>query len=189
MALSITDLKKGTLFEWEGEPFRVVDYKQKVMGRGGSIVNVRIKSLLPGGKVLDKTFKGNEQIESADVTTQPVQYLYNDGSVFFFMNGESFEQFEVSAELVEDGAGYIREGDTVQLQFFNDKPISIELPKNVPLKVTYTENAVKGDTSTSITKDATLETGLTIKVPAFIKQGDIISVDTTTGAYRERVKG
>ncbi|HVV66736.1 MAG TPA: elongation factor P [Candidatus Saccharimonadales bacterium] len=189
MALSITDLRKGTIFEWEGEPFRVMEYKQKVMGRGGSIVNVRIKSLLPGGKVLDKTFKGNEQIEQADVATQPVQYLYSDGTSFFFMNGESFEQFEVPADLMGDNAGYIKEGDTVQLQFFNDKPISVELPKNVPLKVTYAENAVKGDTSTSITKDATLETGLTIKVPAFIKQGDVISVDTATGAYRERMKG
>jgi elongation factor P len=187
MALSITDLKKGTLFEWEGEPFRVVDYKQKVMGRGGSIVNVRIKSLLDG-KVLDKTFKGNEQLERADVSSQGVQYLYNDGAIFFFMNGETFEQFEVAAELVGDGAGYLKEGDQVQLQFFDGRPISVELPKNVPLKVTYTEGAVKGDTSTSITKDATLETGLTIRVPGFIKQGDIISVDTSSGAYRERVK-
>lgn len=187
MALSITNLKKGTLFQWEGEPFRVVDYKQKVMGRGGSIVNVRIKSLLDG-KVLEKTFKGNEQLDSANVANQSVQYLYSDGNTFFFMNGDTFEQFEVSADLVSDNAGYMKEGDGVQLQFFNDKPINVELPKNVPLKVTYTEHAVKGDTSSAITKDATLETGITIKVPAFIKEGDVISVDTATGAYRERVK-
>lgn len=187
MALSITDLKKGTLFQLEGEPFRVVDYNQKVMGRGGSIVNVRIKSLLDG-KVLEKTFKGNEQLDTADVTTQTVQYLYSDGSIFFFMNGDTFEQFEVSADLVGDGAGYLKEGDNVQLQFFNGRPINVELAKNVPLLVTYTEDAVKGDTSSAITKDATLETGITIKVPAFIKQGDLISVDTATGAYRERVK-
>lgn len=188
MALSITDLKKGTVFEWDGQPFRVIDYKQKVMGRGGSIVNVRIKSLLDG-KVLDKTFKGNEQLDRADVTSQSVQYLYADGANFFFMNGESFEQFEVPADLVGDAAGYIKEGDQVQLQLFDGRPINVELPKNVPLKVTYTEDAVKGDTTTSITKDATLETGLTIRVPAFIKTGDVISVDTTSGAYRERVKG
>jgi elongation factor P len=187
MALSITELKKGTLFQWEGEPFRVVEYNQKVMGRGGSIVNVRIKSLLDG-KVLEKTFKGNEQLDRADVSTQGVQYLYNDGSTFFFMNEETFNQFEVAADLVGDGAGYLKEGDKVQLQFFNDQPITVELAKNVPLRVTYTEDAVKGDTSSSITKDATLETGITIKVPAFIKQGDLISVDTTSGAYRERVK-
>lgn len=188
MALSITDLKKGTIFQWQGEPFRVISYNQKVMGRGGSIVNVRIKSLLPGGKVLEKTFKGNEQLESADVTSQTVQYLYNDGTNFFFMNGKSFEQFEVPADLADDSAGFMKEGDIVQLQFFDGRPISVELPKNVPLKVTYAEDAVKGDTSTSITKSATLETGMNVKVPAFIKTGDIISVDTATGAYRERVK-
>jgi elongation factor P len=187
MALSITNLKKGTLFQWEGEPFRVVEYSQKVMGRGGSIVNVRIKSLIDG-KVLEKTFKGNEQIDSADVTNQSVQYLYNDSSTFYFMNDDTFEQFEVPADLVGDNAGYLKEGDQVQLQFFDSRPINVELPKNVPLKVTYTENAVKGDTSSSITKEATLETGITIKVPAFIKTNDVISVDTTTGAYRERVK-
>ena len=188
MALSITDLKKGTLFVWEEEPYRVVDYNQKVMGRGGSIVNVRIKNVI-NGKVLEKTFKGNEQLDSADVTNQNVQYLYNDGATFFFMNQETFEQFEVNADLVGDGAGYIKEGDMVQLQFFEGREINVELPKNVPLEVTYTENVVKGDTTSSITKDATLETGITIKVPAFIKQGDLISVDTATGAYRERVKG
>jgi elongation factor P len=188
VALSITDLKKGTIFQWEGKPYKVVSYSQKVVGRGGSIVNVRIKSL-SDGKVLDKTFKGNEQLDSADVTNQTVQYLYNDGNTFFFMNEETFDQFEVPARLMSDNAGYLKESDRVQLQFFNNQPLSVELPKNVPLLVTYTEDAVKGDTSSSITKDATLETGITIKVPAFIKQGDVISVDTAAGAYRERIKG
>jgi elongation factor P len=188
VALSITDLKKGTIFQWEGKPYKVVSYSQKVMGRGGSIVNVRIKSLTDG-KVLDKTFKGNEQLDSADVTNQTVQYLYNDGNIFFFMNEKTFDQFEVPAQLMADSAGYLKESDSVQLQFFNNQPLSVELPKNVPLLVTYTEDAVKGDTSSSITKGATLETGIEIKVPAFIKQGDVISVDTATGAYRERIKG
>ena len=187
MALSITDLKKGALFQQDGTPYRVVEYSQKVMGRGGSIVNVRIKSLRDG-KVLEKTFKGNEQLDSADVTTQTVQYLYNDGSTFFFMNNDTFEQFEVPADLVGDGSGYLKEGDNVQLQFFEGNPINVDLPKNVPLKVTYTEDVVKGDTTSNVQKDAELETGITVKVPAFIKQNDIISVDTSTGAYRERVK-
>ena len=187
MALSITELKKGTLFQQGGVPYRVVDYNQKVMGRGGSIVNVRIKSLLDG-KVLEKTFKGNEQLDRADVSNQTVQYLYSDGSTFYFMNEDSFEQFEVAADLVGDGAGYLKEGDQVTLQFFDGQAINVELSKNVPLLVTYTEDAVKGDTSSSITKAATLETGITIRVPAFIKQGDLISVDTSNGAYRERVK-
>ncbi len=187
MALSITELKKGTLFQLDGVPYRVVDYNQKVMGRGGSIVNVRIKSLIDG-KVLEKTYKGNEQLDRADVTSQNVQYLYNDGTTFFFMNEETFDQFEISADLVGDGAGYLKEGDRLQLQFFDSRPISVDLPKNVPLKVTYTEDVVKGDTTSNVQKDATLETGITVKVPAFIKQDDVISVDTATGAYCERVK-
>jgi elongation factor P len=187
MGLSITDLKKGVIFQQDGTPYRVVEYSQKVMGRGGSIVTVRIKSLLDG-KVLEKTFKGNEQLDSADVTYQNVQYLYSDGSTFYFMNEETFEQFEVAADLVGDNAGYMKEGDRVQMQLFDDRVINVELAKNVPLKVTYTETVVKGDTTSSVLKDATLETGITIKVPAFIKQGDIVKVDTRTGEYLERSK-
>lgn len=187
MAFGPTDLKKGQIFQLDGTPFRVVEYAQKVMGRGGSIVNVKIKSLLDG-KVLDKTFKGNDSIESADVTNKSVQYLYSDSSTFFFMDENTYEQYELPGTDMENKAGFMKEGDKVQAQFFNNQIINIELPKNIPLKVTYTENAVKGDTSSSITKNATLETGINIKVPAFIKTGDLISVDTTTGAYRERVK-
>ncbi len=187
MALSITDLKKGTIFQLEGTPYRVVEYSQKVMGRGGSIVNVRIKSLIDGS-VLSKTFKGNEQIDYADVSNQNVQYLYNDGTTYYFMNEETFEQFEVAADILGDQTGYLKEGDKAQAQLFEEKVINIDLPKNVPLKVVYTEDVVKGDTTSSVLKDAELETGVTVKVPAFIKQGDLISVDTATGAYRERVK-
>ncbi|HSX44047.1 MAG TPA: elongation factor P [Candidatus Saccharimonadales bacterium] len=188
MALGVTDLKKGTIFQLDGTPYRVVEYAQKVMGRGGSIVNVKIKSLTDG-KVLDKTFKGNESIEPADVTNQTVQYLYNDSSNFFFMDGVTYEQFEVPADLIGGQSSFMKEGDNVVAQLFDGRVINIELPKNIPLKVTYAEDAVKGDTSSAITKDATVETGITVKVPAFVKTGDVISVDTTTGAYRERVKG
>ncbi|HSX23769.1 MAG TPA: elongation factor P [Candidatus Saccharimonadales bacterium] len=187
MAFGITNLKKGQIFQMDDVPYRVVEYGQKVMGRGGSIVNVKIKSLLDG-KVLDKTFKGNETISTADVTNKKVQYLYNDGRAFFFMDEATYEQFEMPADDMADQACYMKEGDPVQAQLFDGRIINIELPKNVPLKVTYAEDAVKGDTSSAITKDATLETGLTVKVPAFVKTGDIISVDTATGAYRERVK-
>jgi elongation factor P len=187
MALSITDLKKGTIFQLEGVPYRVVEYSQKVMGRGGSIVNVRIKSLLDGS-VLAKTFKGNEQIDYADVSNQNVQYLYNDGATFYFMNEDTFEQFEIPADIIGDQSGYLKEGDKAQAQLFDGTVINVDLPKNVPLKVVYTEDVVKGDTTSSVLKNAELETGITIKVPAFIKQGDLISVDTATGAYRERVK-
>lgn len=187
MALGVTDLKKGQVFQMDGVPYRVVEYAQKVMGRGGSIVNVKIKSLLDG-KVLDKTFKGNESIQPADITNQNVQYLYSDGATFYFMDEVTFEQFEIPADIIGDQAGYLKEGDIVQAQLFDGTVINVELAKNVPLKVTYTEDVVKGDTTSSVLKNAEVETGITVRVPAFIKQGDVISVDTSTGAYRERIK-
>jgi len=182
-----TDLKKGTVIQLEGKPYRVIEYAQKVMGRGGSIVNVRLKNLVDGS-VIPKTFKGQDKIEPAEVNTKSVQYLYTNDSTYYFMDPESFEQFELSADLVDAAAQYLKEGDMLALQFFGDSVINIELPKNIYLEVTYTEDVVKGDTTSSVLKDATLETGLMIKVPAFIKVGDIISVDTATSEYRERKK-
>ena len=182
-----TDLKKGVIVQLDGKPYRVVDYNQKVMGRGGSIVNVRLKNLIDGS-VLPKTFKGQDKIEPAEVSTQSVQYLYNDGDTFYFMDPTSFEQFELAADLVDSAKDYLKEGDNLGLQFFDGKVINVELPKNLYLQVTYTEDVVKGDTTSSVLKDATLETGLVVKVPAFIKTGDVISVDTASGEYRERKK-
>lgn len=182
-----TDLKKGTVCQIDGKPYRVIEYGQKVMGRGGSIVNVKLKNLIDGS-VIPKTFKGQDKIEPAEVRNKTVQYLYNDGETFFFMDPESFEQFELPADIVDDAKGYLKEGDELTLQFFGDRVINVELPKNIYLEVTYAEDVVKGDTTSSVLKDATVETGITVKVPAFIKVGDIISVDTTTGEYRERKK-
>lgn len=182
-----TDLKKNTLITLDGQPYKVMEYSQKVVGRGGSIVNVKVKNLMTGA-LLPKTFKGQEKIEPAEVTNMVAQYLYNDGDKFYFMNPETFEQFEISAEMVGDDKDFMKEGEEVDLQFFNGTVINMNLPKNVWMEVTYTENAVKGDTSSSITKDAMIETGATVKVPAFIKTGDVISIDTETYAYRERKK-
>ena len=182
-----TDLKKGVVCQIDSQPYRVIDYNQKVMGRGGSIVNVKLKNLITGA-VIPKTFKGQDKIEPAEVTSKTVQYLYNDGSTFFFMDPNSFEQFELPADLVDEAKNFMKEGDELALQFFDGKVITVEMPKNVYLEVTYTEAVVKGDTTSSVLKDATLETGAIVKVPAFIKVGDIISVDTSTGEYRERKK-
>ncbi|PJE65738.1 elongation factor P [Candidatus Saccharibacteria bacterium CG10_big_fil_rev_8_21_14_0_10_47_8] len=187
MALSITNLKKGTIFQLDGVPYRVLDYSQKVMGRGGSTVKVKIKSLIDG-KVLPKTFHGSDQVDSADVASRSVQYLYADDANYYFMGSDSYEQFSVPAADIADQAGYLKEGSPATAQLFDGRVIGIELPKNVALFVKYTENAVKGDTSSAIQKDATLETGLVIRVPAFIKSGDIVSVDTGTGTYRGRQK-
>lgn len=182
-----TDLKKGTVCQIDGKPYRVVEYGQKVMGRGGSIVNVKLKNLLDGS-VIPKTFKGQDKIEPAEVNNKTVQFLYRDGESFYFMDPENFEQFELSVDIVDTAADFLKEGDSLSLQLFDGRVINVELPKNLYLEVTYTEDVVKGDTTSSVLKDATLETGLVIKVPAFIKVGDIVSVDTATAEYRERKK-
>ena len=182
-----TDLKKNTLITLDGQPYKVIEYSQKVMGRGGSIVNVRVKNLITGA-LIPKTFKGQEKIESAEVTTKKVQYLYRDEEKFYFMDPTTFEQYELSSDMVGDSKDFMKDGDEMEIQFYNGTAINLTLPKNLWLEVTYTENAVKGDTSTSVMKDATLETGVVIKVPAFIKEGDVVSVDTETYAYRERKK-
>lgn len=182
-----TDLKKGTIIQLDGQPFRVTEYAQKVMGRGGSIVNVKLKNLMTGA-VIPKTFKGADKIEPAEVNGRTVQYLYSDGTDYHFMDPSSFEQFQLSNEDMANAGDFLKEGDEVQLQFFGEKVINVELPTSVSLGVTYTETVVKGDTTSSVLKDATLETGKTIKVPAFIKVGDILKIDTRDGSYIERQK-
>lgn len=187
MALSITDLKKGTIFEENGTPYKVVEYSQKVLGRGGSIVNVKIKSLADG-KVLDKTYKGNDQFDEARITNLDANYLYSDGHKLFFMDDKTFEQYEVEVDVVGEQKKFLKEGSKSKLQLFNSAVIGVEMPKNVYLEVVYAEDVVRGDTSSSVQKDAKLETGASVRVPAFIKTGDVISVDVETGKYRERKK-
>jgi elongation factor P len=182
-----TDLKKGVIIAIDGQPYRVVEYSQKVMGRGGSIVSVKIKNLITGA-VLPKTYKGQDKIEAAEISSQTVQYLYSDGGDLHFMNPVTFEQFSLSNDIASDVPKYIIEGGEVQLQFFDGRVISVELPTTVDLAVSYTENVVKGDTTSSVLKEAKLETGIMVKVPAFIKTDDRIKVDTRDGSYAERVK-
>lgn len=184
---SPTDLKKGRVIVVDGKPYQVVEYSQKVMGRGGSIVNVRIKNLIDGS-VLAKTYKGQEKIEAADVSSQNAQYLYSDSEKVYFMNPTTFEQFELLLDDASDVPKYMREGADVQLQSFDGRVIAVDLPNSTPLRVEYTEDVVKGNTTSSVMKDARLETGITIKVPAFIKNDDVIKVDTRDGSYIERVK-
>src|SRR5690606_26358288 len=119
-----TDLKKGTVCQIDGKPYRVVEYNQKVLGRGGSIVNVKLKNLIDGS-LIPKTFKGQDKIEPADVSNRTVQYLYEDGTNFFFMDPESFEQFELPADTVAEAKSYLKEGDMLQIQFFGDQVIAV----------------------------------------------------------------
>lgn len=185
MALGVTDLRKGQVFAYEGVPYIVVEYAQKVMGRGGSIVNVTIKSLTDG-KVLQKTFKGNEQLDNVDLSYSNVQFLYSDGAKFYFMDNDTYDQVELPNDVIGDRSGYLKEGDTVKAMKLDGNVVNVELPKNVVLTVTYAEDVVKGDTTSSVLKDVKVETGMSVKAPAFIKQGDRISISTEDGSYRER---
>lgn len=187
MAFGVTDLKKGVLIEIDQQPWRVMDYNQKSMGRGGSIVNVKLKNLVDG-RTAQKTFKGADKIEPAHVDNRNVQFLYASGDEYHFMDPLTFEQFQLPMDTVADAKDYLREGEAVDLQFFDGQVINIDLPTKMYLKVTYTENVVKGDTTNAVQKDAELETGKTVKVPAFIKTGDEIKIDTRTGEYLERKK-
>lgn len=182
----VTDLKKGTLIQIEGKPYKVIDYAQKQMGRGGSIVNVKLKNLLDGS-VIPKTFKGQEKIEPAEVANKKVQFLYRNDSVLHFMDEVSYEQFELASESVT-GVEFLKDGMSVSAQMFDGRVINVELPLKVPLEVTSTPDVVKGDTQSTVMKQAQLETDASVQVPIFIKTGDTIIVDTRDGSYVERQK-
>ena len=183
----ITELKKGIVIDVDGVPYQIVDYAQKVMGRGGSIVNVKIKSL-KDGRVLDKTYKGNEKVEAADIVRRKVQFLYADTDTAHFMDANTYEQFEVPIDITRDSLGFLPEGVSVQIQLYDAKVIGLELPVKVPLKIVSAPEVVKGDTQSTVQKEVTLETGHKLQVPMFIKNNETILVDTRDGSYVERAK-
>jgi len=185
--LGHTDLRKDVLIELDGAPYRVVEYTHKAMGRGGAVVQTKLKNLLTGG-VVERSFRTADKIASANIERLKMQYLYSDGSGMVFMNEENYEQQTVSAEVLGDQARFVAEGSSVNLLVFNGQIIGLEMPNSVFLKVTGTEPGARGDTAASTMKPATVETGVNINVPLFINEGDSVKVDTRTGQYLERQK-
>lgn len=183
----ITDLRKDTLIDIDGTPYRVTEYSHTQMGRGGATVKVKIKNLLDG-TVLEKAFKTNEKISPASIDRAQLQYLYVNGSNLAFMDMASFDQYEVAADLDEAVAKYFPEGAELTGLIYNNQVIGFDLPKNTVVRVTETPGGAKGNTSSGGTKPATLETGIEVQVPMFIKVGDGVKVDTRTGQYLERAK-
>lgn len=184
---SITDLKKDTIIQLDGKPYKVIEYSQKQMGRGGSIVNVRIKNLLDGA-VIPKTFKGQDKIESADVDNKKMQFLYAEGDKLHFMDETTYDQIEIQKEVVGSPVAFLKEGTNADVQMFDGRVINVELPIKVALEVTEAPDVVKGDTQSTVLKEVELETGATISTPMFIKTGQTIIVDTRDGSYVERQK-
>ncbi|PLX67904.1 MAG: elongation factor P [Denitrovibrio sp.] len=178
--------KRGAKIELDNEPYGIVEYLHIKCGRGGATVRTKVKSLRTGA-VIERTFKSDEKIKQPDFEDKEMQYLYNDGTTFFFMDSESYEQVEVDAEYVGDSSLFMPENIMVKVQLFNGQPIGIDLPNFVELEVTYTEPGLKGDTVSGGNKPATISTGGTVNVPLFINIGDVLKIDTREMSYMERV--
>jgi elongation factor P len=184
--IDVNDLRKGVIFEMDNNLYRVLEYSFNKPGRGNATIRIKARDLRKG-TTLEKTFTSGERIKDARLDFHNVQYLYNDGEIFHFMDLETFDQPAISASVIGDYAGFLKPEMEVKLTFYENEPIDIELPTTVDLKVTYAEPAVKGDTATGVTKKVTTETGYEVSVPYFIQTGDVIRVDTRTGEYVTRV--
>ena len=184
--ISVTEMRKGTVVELDGEIYRVLEYHHHKPGRGNAIIRTKLRNLRSGATI-ERTFTSGERVQDVRLDHQTVQFLYRDGDLYYFMDMETFEQPALKAEVLGDAVNYLTEGVTVELETYQGEPVAIELPTTVDLKVVEAEPGVAGDTATSATKQVTLETGLKIQVPLFINEGDVVRVDTRTGNYVTRV--
>lgn len=182
--ISGRELRKGIIIELDGTLYQVVDYQHVKMKRT-ALARVKLRDLT-AGHTIERSFQSNDKLVRARLDTRPMQYLYNDGDIYHFMDTESFEQIEINRKRLGDVLNYLKESSTVEVSSYKDEIVDIELPVAVELEVIATEPGFKGDTATGGNKPATLETGFTIQVPLFISEGDIIKVDTRTGEYLER---
>jgi len=183
----ISDLKIGTVFEYENEPYVVVESQHTKMGRGGAVLRVKIKNLV-SSTTLSTTFRSSDKFAPVNIERKKSQFLYSKGPNYFFMDQESYEQVSLGKGFIGDASKYLLEGESYQLQVYNGNPISIELPIKMEFNVTEAEKGLKGDTASGATKIIKIETGLNVNVPLFIKKGDRIRVDTRDGSYVERAK-
>ena len=185
--ISAGEFRKGVTFEMNGEPHVVVDFQHVKPGKGAAFVRTKYKNILTGA-TREEAFNPNDKFPKAHIETKQMQYLYNDGELYYFMDQETYDQIPLTYDLVEDAIKYIRENDTATVKFYKDNAFTVEAPNFVDLEVTETEPGVKGDTATNVTKAATVETGAVIQVPIFIEEGEIIQIDTRTGDYLGRSK-
>jgi len=183
--ISATDFRKGMRVLIEGEPYTIVDFSHAKMGRGRPHTKAKLKHLITGA-VFEKTYLSSETFDQPDLENRKMQYLYNDPDGYHFMDSKTFEQTAIPEENLGDSRFYLMENQEYSILFFEGKAISLDMPASVVLKIVESEPAVKGDSVTNIQKTAKLETGLEIKVPLFIKEGDMVKVDTRTGQYIER---
>ena len=179
------DLKNGMTLNLDGQLWNVIEFQHVKPGKGGAFVRTKLRSVL-SGKVVEKTFNAGVKVEVAQVDKRDMQYLYRDGEDFMFMDSTNFDQISISKQTVGDAVDYLLENANAIVAMHEGNPLFIELPASVELVITYTEPGLQGDRSSGGTKPATVETGITVQVPLFIKQDEKILVDTRTGAYLGR---
>ena len=175
-----SDFRKGITFEMNGEPHVVLDFQHVKPGKGAAFVRTKYRNILTGA-TREEAFNPNDKFPKAHIETKQMQYLYNDGELYYFMDQDTYDQVPLTAELVEDAIKYIRENDVATVKFYKDNAFTVEAPNFVDLEVVETEPGVKGDTATNVTNAATVETGSVIQVPIFINEGEKIQIDTRTG--------
>lgn len=184
--ISTSDFRKGMKIEYKGAPHEILDFQHHKMGRGGAIVRSRLKNLI-SGSIFDDSFKGGEKFEVPNLEEKSMQYLYNDGEHFHFMDNETYEQMPLSEKQLGDARKFLKENMIVKMLFYSGAPIAVEVPMFVELAIVKTDPGIKGDTASGGSKPAVLESGITVKVPFHLNEGDVIKLDTRTSEYIERV--
>jgi len=182
-----SDFRKGITFEVDGVPHVIIDFQHVKPGKGAAFVRTKYKNILTGA-TKEEAFHPDQKFQKAHIETKNMQYLYNDGELYHFMDSDTYEQVPLMKDQVEDAIIYLRENDFATIKFFNGSAFLVEAPNFVNLEVIETEPGIKGDTATNVTKAATVETGAVIQVPIFIETGEVIQIDTRTGEYLSRAK-
>ncbi len=183
---SAGDFRNGTTFEMDGNVYRVVEFQHVKPGKGSAFVRTKIRNVITGS-VLEKTFNPSEKFPAAEIEKKEMQYLYEDGGLYYFMDNETYEQIPLNSEQLGDSLKFLKENMNVKVLSYKGKVFSIEPPIFVELEVTYTEPGFAGNTATTSGKPATLENGYQLNVPMFVNIGDVVRVDTRTGEYMERI--
>lgn len=184
--IDVNELRKGVTFELDGALFKVLDYSHNKTGRGNASIRIKARNLLSGANI-ERTFSSGQSVQDVRLDFHNVSYLYSDGELFHFMDNETFDQPALEKDMLGETALYLMPGLEAKLTFYKEKPLDIELPTSVDMKVVEAEMAIRGDTATGVTKKVTTETGLKVQCPNFVNVGDTIRVDTRTGDYVTRV--
>jgi elongation factor P len=183
--ININDIKNGMTIKIEHNIFQIVEFQHVKPGKGPAFVRIKLRNLRTGANI-EETFNTNIKFEKANINKQPMQFLYKNGEVYNFMNMETYEQIELSKDQLEDASNYLKEGLDVELSFYDGELLGVILPDKVALKIIRTDAAVKGNTTSNASKEATVESGLLVKVPLFIEEGESIIVSTKDGKYDSR---